>query len=235
MSSHMIRGRQLSRDTEHRKALRRNLVQSLFEHGKIRTTLPKAKEVQGVRREADHAGPDEHAEQPPPRHRAACRTAGWSTRSRSSSRATSTVVQKLFDEVAPKFADRTGGYTRIIKTERLPHRRRRRPGAAPALTRGVSPDRHRPPQRRACAASATSAATSSPAASSRSGGKKAEAAGRDGDRRSAGRGRAVGVIFRRGRRNQTGTGSTCRTRSPFPFMPAMRHALYPRPCERRVP
>ena len=57
MTSHMIRGRQLSRDTEHRKALRRNLVQSLFEHGKIRTTLPKAKEVQGVRREADHAGP----------------------------------------------------------------------------------------------------------------------------------------------------------------------------------
>ena len=45
MSSHMIRGRQLSRDTEHRKALRRNLVQSLFEHGKIRTTLPKAKEL----------------------------------------------------------------------------------------------------------------------------------------------------------------------------------------------
>ena len=45
MSSHMIRGRQLSRDTEHRMSLRRNLVQSLFEHGKIRTTLPKAKEV----------------------------------------------------------------------------------------------------------------------------------------------------------------------------------------------
>src|ERR1043165_649726 len=42
---HMVRGRQLSRDTEHRKALRRNLVQSLFEHGRIRTTLPKAKEV----------------------------------------------------------------------------------------------------------------------------------------------------------------------------------------------
>ena len=42
---HLVRGRQLSRDTEHRKALRRNMVQSLFEHGKIRTTLPKAKEV----------------------------------------------------------------------------------------------------------------------------------------------------------------------------------------------
>src|SRR5213078_3491559 len=47
MSSHMIRGRQLSRDTEHRIALRRNLVQSLFEHGKIRTTPAKAKEVKG--------------------------------------------------------------------------------------------------------------------------------------------------------------------------------------------
>ena len=46
MSSHGIRGRQLSRDTEHRAALRRNMVQSLFEHGKIRTTLPRAKEVQ---------------------------------------------------------------------------------------------------------------------------------------------------------------------------------------------
>ena len=37
MSRHMVRGRQLSRDTEHRKALRRNMVQSLFEHGKVRT------------------------------------------------------------------------------------------------------------------------------------------------------------------------------------------------------
>jgi large subunit ribosomal protein L17 len=45
MSSHMIRGRQLSRDTEHRLAMRRNLVQSLFEHGKVKTTLPKALEV----------------------------------------------------------------------------------------------------------------------------------------------------------------------------------------------
>jgi len=45
MSSHMMRGRQLSRDTEHRKALRRNMAQSLFEHGKIRTTVAKAKEI----------------------------------------------------------------------------------------------------------------------------------------------------------------------------------------------
>ena len=48
MSSHMIRGRQLSRDTEHRMAMRRNLVQSLFEHGKVRTTMPKALEVRAM-------------------------------------------------------------------------------------------------------------------------------------------------------------------------------------------
>src|SRR5260370_17659785 len=48
MSSHLIRGRQLSRDSEHRKAMRRNLVQSLFEHGKVRTTMPKALEVRAM-------------------------------------------------------------------------------------------------------------------------------------------------------------------------------------------
>ena len=42
---HRLRGRQLSRDSEHRKALRRNLAQSLFEHGKITTTEAKAKRL----------------------------------------------------------------------------------------------------------------------------------------------------------------------------------------------
>lgn len=117
MSRHMMRGRQLSRDTEHRKALRRNMVQSLFEHGKIRTTPAKAKEVRAfaeklitlartgtllARRRVIAALQDrrlvdenqDFVEQGPTR----------------------TVVQRLFNEVAPKFADRRGGYTRIIKT-----------------------------------------------------------------------------------------------------------------------
>jgi large subunit ribosomal protein L17 len=42
---HAVRGRKLNRTTSHRRALRRNLVQSLFEHGRVRTTVPKAKEV----------------------------------------------------------------------------------------------------------------------------------------------------------------------------------------------
>ena len=115
---HMVRGRQLSRDTEHRKALRRNMVQSLFEHGKIRTTLPKAKEVRAFaeklitlargktvndRRRViamlrDRRVTDEEQE--------------FVLNERGRPR---TVVQKLFDEIAPSFADRQGGYTRIIK------------------------------------------------------------------------------------------------------------------------
>jgi large subunit ribosomal protein L17 len=117
MSRHMMRGRQLSRDTEHRKALRRNLVQSLFEHGKVRTTPAKAKEVRAfaerlitlartgtllARRRVIAALQDrrlvdenqDFIEEGPTR----------------------TVVQRLFNDVAPKFADRRGGYTRIIKT-----------------------------------------------------------------------------------------------------------------------
>jgi large subunit ribosomal protein L17 len=118
MSRHRVRGRQLSRDTEHRKALRRNLVQSLFEHGKVRTTLPKAKEVRAFaeklitlarqndltsRRRViqlmnDRRLTDEEQE--------------FITDEKGRAR---TVVHKLFDDVAPKFADRQGGYTRIIK------------------------------------------------------------------------------------------------------------------------
>src|SRR5436190_7004615 len=112
MSSHMIRGRQLSRDTEHRKSLRRSMAQSLFEHGKIRTTLPKAKEVRAFVEKLITLA----------------RTGTLTARRRVISYMNDrrlvdeqqeftgqSVVQKLFSEVAPKFADRPGGYTRIIK------------------------------------------------------------------------------------------------------------------------
>ncbi len=112
MSSHMLRGRQLSRDTEHRIALRRNLVQSLFEHGKIRTTLPKAKEVKGFAEKLITLA----------------RTGTLANRRRVISLMRDRrlvdeeqeftgqkVVQKLFTDIAPQFNDRPGGYTRIIK------------------------------------------------------------------------------------------------------------------------
>ena len=113
MSSHMIRGRQLSRDTEHRISLRRSLVQSLFEHGKIKTTHPKAKEVKAF------------AEKLITLARTGTLTARRRVISYMNDRRLvdeeqeftgQSVVQKLFSEIAPKFADRAGGYTRIIKT-----------------------------------------------------------------------------------------------------------------------
>lgn len=117
MSSHMVRGRQLSRDTEHRIAMRRNLVQSLFEHGKVMTTLPKALEVKAF------------AEKMITLARAGTLNARRRVISQLRDRRlvdenqdfievgpTKTIVQKLFNDIAPAFADRAGGYTRIIKT-----------------------------------------------------------------------------------------------------------------------
>lgn len=109
---HMMRGRQLSRDTEHRKALRRNMAQSLFEHGKIRTTLPKAKEVRAfVEKLITLARTGTLTA----RRRVIAAMQDRRLVDKDQEFTGQTVVQKLFSEIAPKFKDRQGGYTRIIK------------------------------------------------------------------------------------------------------------------------
>ena len=119
MSSHMIRGRQLSRDTEHRKALRRNMAQSLFEHGKIRTTLPKAKEIKSFVEKlvtlarTDNVNNRRRVVQLMQDRRITDEAQEFILNERGRER---TVVQRLFEEIGPKLADRPGGYTRIIKT-----------------------------------------------------------------------------------------------------------------------
>jgi large subunit ribosomal protein L17 len=115
MSSHMIRGRQLSRDTEHRISLRRSLVQSLIEHGKIRTTLPKAKEVRAF---AEKLITLARTGTLTARRRVIAHLNDRRLVDESQEFTGQTVVQKLFSEIAPKFADRPGGYTRIIKTSK---------------------------------------------------------------------------------------------------------------------
>src|SRR5213083_1747223 len=112
MSSHMIRGRQLSRDTEHRIALRRNMVQSLFEHGKIRTTLPKAKEVRAFAEKLITLARKNDLNS---RRRVIALMQNRRLVDEEQEFTGQNVVQKLFSDVAPKFADRRGGYTRIIK------------------------------------------------------------------------------------------------------------------------
>jgi large subunit ribosomal protein L17 len=97
---HQKSGRKLGRDSAHRKALYANLTMQLIEHGRIRTTLAKAKEVRPVAERMITLGKrgDLHA------HRQAVAF----LRSKDS-------AHRLFAEVAPRYAERPGGYTRIIK------------------------------------------------------------------------------------------------------------------------
>jgi large subunit ribosomal protein L17 len=97
---HMKSGRQLSRNSSHRWALMRNLITALLREEKIQTTDPKAKEL---RRWVDRVitlgkRGDLHA-----RRQAAAIIFD------------KTVVKKLFDTIGPRFKDRPGGFTRIIK------------------------------------------------------------------------------------------------------------------------
>lgn len=100
---HRKKGRQLGRQTKHRGALFRNLVTSLLDQERIETTEAKAKEIRGFTDRMITLGKEGTL---PARRRAL----GF-LRSK-------TVVSKLFDDVAARFKDRPGGYTRIIKTRR---------------------------------------------------------------------------------------------------------------------
>ncbi len=97
---HRVHGRKLGRTTPHRRALLRNLCTSLFEHGRITTTVQKAKEVRPVAERLITLGKRDtlHARR---------RVAGFLLKA--------AVVQELFDTIAARFADRNGGYTRIVK------------------------------------------------------------------------------------------------------------------------
>ena len=98
--NHRKTGRKLGRTSAHRKALFRNMVTSLFEHEQIRTTDAKAKELRGVAERMITLGKRGtlHA------RRQALRT----IRSKE-------VTSKVFDELADRYRERPGGYTRVIK------------------------------------------------------------------------------------------------------------------------
>src|SRR5580698_1975141 len=112
MSSHRLFGRQLSRDSEHRAALRRNLVQSLFEHGKVRTTLPRALEVKGLAEKVISLARTDSVNN---RRRVTAMIHDRRLVDEEQEFTGENVIEKLFKTIAPKFADRQGGYTRIIK------------------------------------------------------------------------------------------------------------------------
>ncbi len=99
---HLKGGFKLGRTPEHRKALLRNLAGSLIEKNRIETTLAKAKAVKPIVEKMITLGKSGSLAD---KRRALAYLYKRKT------------VQMLFDEVAPRFMDRNGGYTRIIKTD----------------------------------------------------------------------------------------------------------------------
>jgi len=97
---HRKKGRKLGRTSSHKEALLANLATALFRHGRIKTTLPKSKELRGlVDRLITKAKEDSvHAR----------RMVARVIRDKE-------ILRKLFQEIAPEFRDRPGGYTQILQ------------------------------------------------------------------------------------------------------------------------
>ncbi len=97
---HQKSGRKLNRNSSHRKAMFRNMANSLFEHEIIKTTVPKAKELRRVAEPLITLAKEDSVA-----HR---RLAFDRMRDKAT-------VGKLFDELGPRFVERPGGYLRIMK------------------------------------------------------------------------------------------------------------------------
>ena len=106
---HRLAGKQLNRNTPQRTALRRGLVTELFRHGAIQTTEAKAAAVRNQAEKMITKAKRSLATGDPVKVVNARRQAATVIYGNE-------VVKKLFDEIAPKFATRNGGYTRILKT-----------------------------------------------------------------------------------------------------------------------
>jgi large subunit ribosomal protein L17 len=117
---HRVAGRKLGRTREHRLAMRRNLVASLIEHETISTTIQKAKEVKALAEKVINLAKKGTLQN----RRQAISLIGTNRRIVALEEGErvnkGTVVGKLFSDIGPRYLDRPGGYTRII---RMPLRR----------------------------------------------------------------------------------------------------------------
>jgi large subunit ribosomal protein L17 len=106
---HKVKGFRLNRSGGHRTAMRRTMIRQLLEHERIKTTLPKAKSIQP------------HAEKLITLARNSQdvdETANMNARRKASAElgnGSRPLVQKLFDDIGPRYTSRNGGYTRILK------------------------------------------------------------------------------------------------------------------------
>lgn len=103
---HRVSGRKLNRSTGQRRALRRNLLIALFRHERIRTTEARARAIRAEAEKLITIAKHGHAGRRDPIH---------ARRLLAAALADAAVVKKLYDEIAPRFAERNGGYTRILK------------------------------------------------------------------------------------------------------------------------
>ena len=116
---HRVAGKKLNRSSGHRRALRRNLVTALFHYERIETTEAKAKAIRGQAEKlitlakrglvAEREDPNRGVRA---RRLAAGRLNRWVTEPDGTR---VDVLEKLFEEIAPRYMDRPGGYTRIYK------------------------------------------------------------------------------------------------------------------------
>ena len=100
---HQVKRGQLSRNTAHRRALLRNLVTSFLERERIRTTLAKAREAKPLAEKMITLGK---------------RGTLHARRQALAYMTKESAVKKLFEEIAPRFTERPGGYARIVKLDR---------------------------------------------------------------------------------------------------------------------
>ena len=104
---HKVAGKRLGRSSAHRKSLRRNLITELFRHERIRTTRAKAQAMRGeaermiTRAKRSNAAGDVYV----------VNARRWAAGRLNDPE----IVKKLFDEISPRYTDRPGGYTRILK------------------------------------------------------------------------------------------------------------------------
>lgn len=123
---HRVRGRKLGRDSAHRKALRRNMIADLIAHERVITTEAKARMLRPAAERVITVAKRGLAKDDDAAVVHARRIAGTKmarnrvVENELGERTEVNTLQKLFDEIAPRYMDRPGGYTRIIKMPRRP-------------------------------------------------------------------------------------------------------------------
>ena len=104
----MAGSRKLGRTSDHRKAMLRGMVTYLLENGQIETTVTRAKEVRAMAEKMITLGKDVQGKDAAAALHCKRQVFAYVTKE--------SVAKKLFDEIAPRYADRNGGYTKMVKT-----------------------------------------------------------------------------------------------------------------------